>query len=523
MNEVLTNFFDCIHTNPLTFGKTLFPHHFRIPSPAFHCDIMEAVLNNQNLVVGAPRESSKTTVLGFLYPTHQIAFKEKRFIVIITSVFTKSCGILDTIKNEIKNNQVFNKYFPGFTIPRDAEGDSIIAHSDGFQTRILCKGRDQVGTIRGEKFGAYRPDLIIIDDIEDDEMVKNPERRQELRDLIDQVVMFAGERGKTKVVVIGTVLHDDSQLAKMLAPDQYPEFKKMIYRGRNTKDDGEKFSLWKDRWSVADLDKMEAQDPVSFAKEIQNDPVSGLRAQFNRADFRFWRVENDQYVLLGNDGTIAGKGDFTTCRAAIACDLAWEEKRESDYSVILPAFLTSYSELLVDSYICKKGMRPNEIEEILFSMEERLRKLTNSSVYIGFEKAKLEKVMKWLLSGAMKRRNHFLLFKDLQWDADKVQRIVTRLQPRYAQHVIYHRSGMGELEHQLLRVPSGTHDDLPDALQGVVQLLTYPRHFSKPEKEDDVFEWWRQKAIEQKNPTKKRYIFGCKGKHLGIPAQEAYR
>jgi hypothetical protein len=353
-------------------------------------------------------------------------------------------------------------------------------------------------------------------------MVTNPERRQELQDLFDQVIMFAGERGKTQVIVIGTVLHDDSQLSKLLSPDKYPNWKKLLYRGRNEVN-GEKQSLWVEKWSVEDLNRMEKNDPVSFAKEIQNDPVSGMMTKFKKSDFRYWKVDNMQYVLFGSEGEVTSKGELLHCKAAIACDLAWEEKRESDYSVILPAFLTPNSELLVDTYFCEKAMKPNEIEEILFTMENRLRLLTHNSVFIGFEKAKLENVMKWLLKEAMKRRNHYLLFKDLQWDLDKIQRIVTRLQPRYHQHVIYHKSGMGELEHQLLRVPSGTHDDLPDALQGAVQLLEYPRQIPKVAQEEDEFNWWRSKAIEAKDPKKKHFVYGRKGHNWEIPAQVSYK
>ena len=45
---------------------------------------------------------------------------------------------------------------------------------------------------------------------------------------------------------------------------------------------------------------------------------------------------------------------------------------------------------------------------------------------------------------------------------------------------------MGELESQLIRVPHGTHDDLPDAEQGLVQLLQNPRQQkTKPQEENE--------------------------------------
>lgn len=425
------------------------------------------------------------------------------------------------MKKEILNEQILWTF--KLQIVKDAFGDSVIKHPDGFETRVLCKGNEQIGSIRGEKFGAYRPDLIIGDDIEDDELVRSPERRQQLKDEFNEALIPAGDTEKCEYVFIGTILHDDSLMAELVSSDKYPEYRKLFYRALNEKN-GTQTSLWEEKWTVDDLNRMQREKPSVFAKEYQNDPVSGLMAKFHREDFRYWKVENLEYVLYDVQSTITARGSLSGCKAAIACDLAWEEKRESDYSVILSAFLTPQSDILVDYFVCKKGMRPHEIEEVLFSLEDRLRSITGSSVPIGFEKAKLEKVIQHLLRQAMQRRNKYLVFKDLQWDTDKIQRIVTRLEPRYAQHSIYHKQGMGELENQLLRVPSGTHDDLPDALQGVVQLLQYPKQGRKETPQDTEFEWWRKQAISARQQRKVEYIFGQKIKRgFEIPYKVAYR
>jgi hypothetical protein len=129
----------------------------------------------------------------------------------------------------------------------------------------------------------------------------------------------------------------------------------------------------------------------------------------------------------------------------------------------------------------------------------------------------------------MRVRNKWLLTKDVAWDGDKITRIVTKLQPRYAQHSIYHRRGMGDLESQLLRIPSGAHDDAPDALQIAVSILEYPKQGKKPVVQDNEFEWWRKKAIEYKNrKTNSRgtvpYHWGGKSElSKQIPCKVAYR
>jgi hypothetical protein len=86
---------------------------------------------------------------------------------------------------------------------------------------------------------------------------------------------------------------------------------------------------------------------------------------------------------------------------------------------------------------------------------------------------------------------------------------------------------MGELEYQLIRIPAGTHDDLPDALQSVCQLLSYPKEAAKmPRKTtaEDEFNWWRKQAIGKKDkPVITKHPFGKKQTFRGIPATESYR
>ena len=89
----------------------------------------------------------------------------------------------------------------------------------------------------------------------------------------------------------------------------------------------------------------------------------------------------------------------------------------------MPGFITPNSDILVYNYVCKKGMRPDETEDTLFTMVERLEALTGTTVPIGFEKAMLENVTQWLLKQGMRRRNKFITTKVLVWDADKVTRI----------------------------------------------------------------------------------------------------
>ena len=427
-------------------------------------------------------------------------FKRRRFILIITNTFKKSALHLDAIKKEIRDNELLNRIFLGLTIVKDAEGDSIIRHSDGFETKILCKGVDQIGSIRGVKFGAYRPDLIVGDDMEDDELVRNPQRRRELQDAYDEALVPAGEKDRCQYIMIGTILHDDCQLAKLVSKDHYKNYKKLFFKASS--DDN--VSLWPEKWSLEYLKELEKTKPIVFAKEYQNDPVAASNVRFKKEDFRYYKITGKNYVLLDTEGNPISKGSFRDCRAAIACDLAWKDRREADFSVIMPGLLTPESEILIWPYVAEKGLRPDAISEILFTIVERLQALTGSNVPVGFEKAMLENVTQWILKQEMRKRNKFLITKELVWDADKNTRIENRLQPRYAQGVIYHTAEMGDLENQLTRFPYGTHDDLPDAEQGLIQLLQFPKK-RKETAEIDEFQRIRSYSLDKKKSSMPKY------------------
>ncbi len=507
-------------SNPLAWGMYYLGERFRDTSPPFHLKVLREAMGSRRFACAAPRESAKSTIVAYLLPLHRIVFGLDRFIVLVSNTFKKGGASLENIKTQIRDNKMLKRDF-GVTITKDAEGDSVFRHPNGMKIRFLCKGCEQIGSIRGEIFNDWRPTLVILDDVEDDEMVKNAVRRAELKDVFDEALVPAADRKVGRIWAIGTILHDDGLMAKLVSPNQYPEYRKLLYRAKNVIG-GEKISLWPEKWTVEELEKMELTKPSVFAKEYQNDPVSGTVGKFTKDEFHYWKIIDRDYVLFDKDGDIISRGSLLDCKAGISNDLAWSEKRTSDDTVIMPGFLTPDGEILIDRYIKAKGMKPDRFADNLFLMEERLHKLTGSKVVIGFEKAMLEKVTKWLLGKEMRRRNTWLWLKDLPWVSDKIARIETTLQPRYAQGAIYHLSSMGDLEYQLLRFPSGSYDDLIDAEQGLCRLLEFPKERKKKEVKEDHFSWLRRKHIEKRDAKGAPYIFGHKGQRFGIPATESY-
>ena len=472
--------------------------------------------------VQAPRGSAKSTILAFVKITHAICFKRKRFIVIIQNTYKKAVGTLEGIKDEIRWNEQLRADF-GITLEKDAEGDTIFRSRDGFRTRILCKGVEQIGSIRGEKFGAYRPDYILGDDMEDDEMVKSSERRQSLKELYDNALIPAGDIKNLDVDIIGTILHDDGLMAKLVSDNEYTEYRKLFFKARfDNKVTGSKESLWPERWTVEDLNEMERLKPEAFAKEMQGDPSSGSLETIRREDFRQWVIVENQAVLYDGDGAVLARWNLRDCRAGVGIDLAWEDKKANDFAAITPGLITPANDLLIDTYIFKRGLRPDEFEQIVFDMNARYEAMTGKRVCFGFEKAMLEKLMKWFLKEAMKRTGKYLWFKDIAWGTtDKVARIMFRLANRYSQHSIYHRRGMGDLENQLIRLRSVAHDDLADAVAMLPEILQYSPTVTKEKPKEDVFKFLQKQtsAWRNKNTRTSKYIFGAQQRPSVIDAK----
>ena len=95
--------------------------------------------------------------------------------------------------------------------------------------------------VRGRRHRNWRPDLIVLDDIENDENVNTPEQRRKLKNWFDKAVSKAGDT-YTDIMYIGTILHYDSLLNNVLQNPRYKtkKYRAVISEAANTK-------LW-DEW-----------------------------------------------------------------------------------------------------------------------------------------------------------------------------------------------------------------------------------------------------------------------------------
>jgi hypothetical protein len=203
-------------------AKMLFPERFNLPFSPLHDKIFEAIDGPwQKVVIIAPRGFGKTTIDNIAFPARNILFRQRRFIVPISSTATQSVMQSENLKRELMTNQLVMKLFGSVRstlYDNQFSKEMWIAQleDDPIGTCILPRGAGQ--QVRGILFSRFRPDLIIVDDLEDKESVQNEELRNKLKRWFFSDVMNSIDRASKnwKVVVIGTLLHEDSLLSNLM-------------------------------------------------------------------------------------------------------------------------------------------------------------------------------------------------------------------------------------------------------------------------------------------------------------------
>ena len=223
------------------FGRAYFPHYFSRPSPEFHRELdaiwQDGVLkgltpstpklvkqisrmNGCKRVVAAPRGHAKSTSLTFKGTIHAVVYGYKHYPIIISDSSDQAEGFLDNIRVEFEENEAIREDFGDLT--GKVWRSNVLVTSTNIKVEAIGSGKK----IRGRKHRNWRPDLLILDDIENDENVRTPEQRAKLDSWFKKAVSKAGD-DYTDIVYIGTLLHYDSLLANTL---KNPGYKAIKYR-----------------------------------------------------------------------------------------------------------------------------------------------------------------------------------------------------------------------------------------------------------------------------------------------------
>lgn len=202
-------------------------------SADFHVEISEimddvsGVNKNAKIAVAAPRSHSKSSYLTKNFPLHQVVYRLRKYIIVISETPSVSGPNLEWLATQLKHNSKLRADFGPLLSEKQQENvrdnsAEFIAWEmrDGSKRQLTKVEAASTGqALRGRNWNGTRPDLIVCDDLEDAKTnAATPEQRTKLRDWFSSVVMPLGDpKGeKTALVYMGTTVHFDSLLIQIL-------------------------------------------------------------------------------------------------------------------------------------------------------------------------------------------------------------------------------------------------------------------------------------------------------------------
>lgn len=207
--------------SPFAFAKIYLANHFKLPPSRMHRELFQLlqqlrVQRGRRIAIAAPRGHAKTTVVGLAHILWCALYNLEPLIVLVSNASSQAIQILRHIKEELLHNPLLHRDFPEICSvfgtgrgPRPCTNDQITL-SNGVAVRAF--GSEQ--RMRGMRQRQFRPSLIVVDDLEEQESVLSSEGREKTRDWFAGTLLKLGNN-ETNVVVVGTVLHYDSLLASL--------------------------------------------------------------------------------------------------------------------------------------------------------------------------------------------------------------------------------------------------------------------------------------------------------------------
>lgn len=228
------------------FALTYFPHIFSKPLSKFHKDMFA---DAQRMILGdkysqkffvraAPRGFGKSRIISVVLPLWCICFQYRRNIVLIADTGPQSTEYIATIKDELESNEKLRKDF-GFLESDKKWSETEIETNNGVHVVSKSSGK----SLRGMSWHNIRPDLVVLDDLENDEMVNTEEQRAKLRTWFTKVVLPIGTE-YTSFLYVGSILHYEALLNIILTDPKYSNWDRKIYRAIYEFSNS---SLW-DKW-----------------------------------------------------------------------------------------------------------------------------------------------------------------------------------------------------------------------------------------------------------------------------------
>lgn len=461
------------------WDRNYFPHYGKAEPSALHLYLykrLPEVINSstgQRDAIAAPRGEAKSTKISMSFVTWCVVTGQLWYPIIVMDAFEQAAEMLEAIKAELEANPRISGDFPEATGQGKVWRAGVIVTANGRKVEAFGSAKK----IRGRRHGAHRPDLAIMDDIENDENVTTPAQRDKLQKFVTASVLNLGPPDDSMhAILVGTVLHYDSVLARFLknplwnrkvfkAVIQWPERMDLweqfegLLLGAETPQQGEAAAQALYREHQAEMDRgavvsWPALRPLvklmirrareghsAFDSEQQNDPVAGEDAPFAHS-IRFWVNRLAEWVFYGACDPSLGRAGNSRDPSAIG--------------------VGGYQRTLGILDVVEAKIKKRTPDRIISDIIELQREYC--CIVWGIEAVQFQEFLRTELVKRSAQLGVPVPARALTPITDKLLRIES-LQPHMHNGLIRLHSSQTTLIDQFRHFPKADHDDGPDMVQ----------------------------------------------------------
>lgn len=460
----------------------------------FHKQVLGILQSDKikNVVIESFRGSGKTTLVTMAYTIWAVLGKQqKKFILLLAQTEEQARQYLANIKRHLETNNLLGRDLGPFEEPNDEwRATSIVLPKYGARVTVASVEKH----IRGLIHGSHRPDVIICDDLEDLNTVKNAEERKKLYDWLVGTIIPMGDL-QTRLIVIGTNLHRDSLIAKLKSLISTRRMEGITRSYPIVDENGN--PLWPGKFKTKDdVERLKANIPSESA--WQREYMLHLIAEDDQVIKEEWLK---RYEVIPDNSSQKHRDTVISVDPAFASD--------GDYTAIVCAEIYGYGKdtvIYISPHpINDKGLSANDMVQIIKNLVLTLRKDRQPRIFVEDVGAQ-----KWLIEML---KNENLNAEGINPHGnDKRSRLALAGAFVQAGRVLFPVKGTENLETQLLGFGIEKYDDLADAFSMLVNKMmseeyhgfTVPSlYYSQTPLPPKTGEEWRQ--LEKKHEAEEHW------------------
>lgn len=435
------------------FVSTYFQHLATCKCGKFQLDAAKYLKQHPNTraVFEWARGHAKSSHLSLFIPLWLKiqANRQMNVMVLVSKSEDAAIRLLGDLQAELEYNDAFKRDF-GNQVKAGSWAEGEFKTADGCLFMAIGRGQSP----RGIKDRGQRPDYIVIDDIDDDEMIRNPKRVGDAFDWCLTALLGTMAMGRGRFVLVGNRIGKDSILSRFT---ERPGVYHTVVNALNNQGQ----PSWPENYQLHEIQELrQTMGERRFEKEYMNNPINE-GAIFMRKHIRYGKMlslREYKSLICYTDPSFknSSTSDF---KATVLLG-----KTKDGYYHVIKAYAdqTSVTAMIQWHYDMHEWV--DGVVPVRYYMESNF---IQDLVVDEFRK-------EGELRGA-----HIPVTGDSRKKPDKFARIEA-MQPLFERGLIIFNEkekqhpGMMVLEEQLLMFERGSraHDDAPDALEGGIFMLS---------------------------------------------------